>query len=148
MGKELGGHIRTTCESGSLTQLLLPRVLVWSFVFGNINPHLSVSVSSQLDVPTIKVIAEDDDNCCPWSICQVHLGDTTTYRNSFEWEGRTRGKGEEPRERSREENRKREEWLSNKGKWRIYQNVNVVAILLPDVEERVGIVVLSTATAI
>ena len=35
-----------------------------------------------------------------------------------------------------------------KGNGEFTKNVNVVAILLPDVEERVGIVVLSTATAI
>jgi hypothetical protein len=38
--------------------------------------------------------------------CQVHFGDITTFHQSYEWEDIRPRKGEAPRERSRDENRK------------------------------------------
>ena len=76
-------------------------ILGWKFVFGDLNPHLSVSISSPPDVAAIRLLAEGNEVCCPWSIFQVHFGDIATFRQSYEWESRRRGKGAEPRERSR-----------------------------------------------
>jgi hypothetical protein len=112
--------------------------------FGNLNPHLHVSVSSPPDVAAIKVLAEGDDECFPWSIFQVHFGGITTYRHSYEWEDCRRGKGEEPRERSREENRV--ERVVQKGKGVFTKKEEEAANLLPGVEERLGNSVLSTST--
>ncbi len=42
--------------------------------FGEVNPQLSVSVSSPPDVATIGLIAEGGVPSCPWSVLQVHVG--------------------------------------------------------------------------
>ena len=39
--------------------------IVYKFVVGELNPHLSVSVSAPPDVADIKVLAAGSDDCCP-----------------------------------------------------------------------------------
>ena len=52
---------------------------------------------------------------------QIKFGDINTFRQSYEWERRRRTQGAEPRERSREENRKGRKGGSQGGQLRIHQ---------------------------
>ena len=67
----------------------------------------------------------------------IDFGDINTFRQSYEWEHRRRNPGAEPRERSRDENRKgRKGW--SKRKRRILQEGDEAANQLPDVGEKLG----------
>ncbi len=79
-------------------------------------------------------------------MCQVNGGDITTYRQSYECEARRRGKGEEPRSRSREEHRRKDEKGSERKMAYLPKNEHEQAIQLPDAEERFGKFVLITST--
>jgi hypothetical protein len=69
---------------------------------GDVNPHLSVSVSAPPNVATIDLIAEGGDSKLSLEHFQVHFGDSTTPDRSYEWEDVYPRKGEAPRERSRD----------------------------------------------
>ena len=66
--------------------------MVYIFCVGELNPHLSVSVSAPPDVADIEVRVAGNDVCCPWSVFQVHFGSITTFNRTYEWEDRRKGK--------------------------------------------------------
>ena len=57
----------------------------------------------------------------PGVFFQIKFGDINTFRQSYEWERRRRNQGAEPRERSRDENRKGRKGGSQGGKFLIHQ---------------------------
>ena len=94
--------------------------------FGDVNPHISVSVSAPPNVATMELIAEGGAPTCPWSIFQVHFGDITALGRSYVSEGVCPRQGEAPREWSRDgENKNGKKGNKGnkggpKGQWRIY----------------------------
>ena len=90
-------------------------------------------------------MAEGNDVACPWGIFQINFGDINTFRQSSEWEHRRRNPGAEPREPSRDENRKgRKGWSLGNGVF--IKKGDEAANQLPDVEEKLGNSVLFMAT--
>ena len=74
----------------------------WKLRFGDLNPHLSVSVSAPPNVATIDMMPKAVVQVVPGACSQVHFGYIITLDRSYAWEDVYPRQGEAPRERSRD----------------------------------------------